>query len=270
MTEDRVYHKFYLLTDKVLRTGLFLTLITVTSGRADICQAADNYNEVNVTARTSATVADTLEQHKRLGLVMDYVRHEATHWLPGIPRALTSTGKWVAGNLSSLAAEFDFQGVGDAENGIMTSVVTPVMSMIEAPTIDQNDAMWVTPNYHHKGFLPTKDAIIMGVNMRRGLMQNRMRFEVKPFYGQNPISTRGYWGSAVSININEPIGIFQSGNVTISYIGGDSRLSDHGRGIDLHSDLKFNDHLGLEAGMRQDNNEKTGDYVMVRWAMPLN
>ncbi|MBV8061600.1 MAG: hypothetical protein JO253_08780, partial [Alphaproteobacteria bacterium] len=48
----------------------------------------------------------------------------------------------------------------------------------------------------------------------------------------------------------------------------ESELTDHGKGFDLHGEVRFTENLALHSGVR-DNGDASANYVLLRWSMDL-
>ena len=214
------------------------------------------------------------DENHRVGVLLDYVRKEVPSLAPGLPSIFRDPAHWMLNGLRDvgdgiglhLGMDMGFSGTGGDDT--IASILQPVASLMEAPAADEGEAMWLSPDYHHKGFLPFNDALVMAVSLRHSLADERVRFEVRPFYGQNLISQRGYYGAEMAINLSPKLGLARGGKIVLGYTEGHTALLDHGRGFDLHSEIPFTEHLNLQAGMRQsDLNSGAGNYVTLRWKM---
>jgi hypothetical protein len=206
-----------------------------------------------------------------MGLLINYIRAQVPIWLPGLPvSSIATPNSLMLSGLRSIRSQLGADDSGDQNEPTIAATLTPPESMLQMPSLTEPEALWLTPDYHHKGFLPFNDAMIMGVSLRRSLLEGHVQMDFHPYYGQNWISTRGYYGQEIALNVSEKMGPIQGGKIAINYIVDDSNLSDHGHGINLHGDLKFSDTVGLQAGVRENDNAQLGNYVMVKWTLLTN
>lgn len=201
---------------------------------------------------------DIDQQNTRRHALQDYVQKEALNVVPGLPDDMRSTLHWAMDGLHASRGLFslDLSALNDA--GIEQ---TP-----EAP--------WLATTYHHHhGLLPTHDAITLGTHARYTLMGDYMGFDFHNYYGQNYFSARNYYGSEFKLDLAKSESTKWAtnpwGTMAISYTNGDGRLMDHGRGLDLHGEVHFNERLSLTSGLRQSDTSGSSNYVMLQWKMPL-
>jgi hypothetical protein len=140
-------------------------------------------------------------------------------------------------------------------------------ALIQPPTPGEGQAFWLTPGYHHKGFLPTHDAMMMSFNLRQHMFDDRVQVDMRPFYGQNWVSTNGYGGAEIGFNLSRTGAAQPWGRIAVRYVEGDQDLMDQGHGIDMHAELFFDDHLSLHAGVRENEESQLGNYAMLRWKL---
>ncbi|HEU0117470.1 MAG TPA: hypothetical protein VFR09_02450 [Alphaproteobacteria bacterium] len=129
------------------------------------------------------------------------------------------------------------------------------------------EAMWLSPGYHHKGFFPLDDALVMGVNYRHRLFEDGLQLDVHPFYGQNWHNTNGYYGSEIGLGLRDQKDGHEWGRIALRYNNGDESLMDETRGFDMHGELNFDQHLSLNAGLRESEDSDYGNYIVLRWKL---
>ncbi|MFY9287143.1 MAG: hypothetical protein WAO98_01450 [Alphaproteobacteria bacterium] len=195
------------------------------------------------------------EKKQKLGVVLDYFRKESPNWAPGLPRAIRDPGSWLKHGL----------GMEGGADDTITSLFRPLSSLTEPADPTRAQAAWLTPDYNHKGFLPVNDAVILGINLRQKIMDDRLQFDVHPYIGQNWHSADNYWGTELSLSLKSEDTGKAWGRISIRFTDGDEALMEHGSGFNMRSELKFDDHLSLNAGVRQNEDSQLGDYVILRW-----
>lgn len=135
-------------------------------------------------------------------------------------------------------------------------------------------SMRASTAYHHRrGVLPTHDAAVLGAHMKQHFLDHYMQLDLHPYFGQNWFSQKNYYGADFTIDLIEPENKSKDsrpwGKFVISYTNGDDDLLDHGRGIDMHGELRFDEHTTLNTGMRQSDTSGASDYVLLQWKMKL-
>ena len=125
----------------------------------------------------------------------------------------------------------------------------------------------LSSSYHHKGFLPTHDAMVLGIGAGQNLFNDKLSLSARPFYGQSWHSLHSYWGSEVAMNIaNKPDGM-PWGKLALGYVQGNDAMTDHGQGIEMHGDVDLTSGFKLTSGIRQNSADGNSNYLMVRWKM---
>jgi hypothetical protein len=220
--------------------------------------AAVGYTDVSspvLADRPMESPFDDQDRNQQIGSMLAYLKKESPGWVPGLPmNELLNSRTWMREKVRSNLSEMS----GGEEDGIAT--------MMRSPTADTSEATWLLPDYHHnKTILPFKDALEMGFSARRSLWNKQVQFDVHPFYGQNWLSANGYIGTEVSLNLRSEEAPQPWGKISMGYINGDSNLMNNGRGYDMHTELNFTNHVSLNAGVRNDDVNDVGNYVMLRW-----
>ena len=123
---------------------------------------------------------------------------------------------------------------------------------------------------HHKGFLPTHDALLLGSNVKMGFVGDRVQFALHPFFGQGWIPSKHYWGTNLSLNIAPRADGMPWGSIVMGYVGGDESLTDHGRGMNLHGDVDLTNGFLFTSGIRQNSLSGNANYALVKWKASLD
>ncbi|MDX2027905.1 MAG: hypothetical protein SFW62_04660 [Alphaproteobacteria bacterium] len=260
---DRIFNICRLLPYPCRWAALFLTFICAALAPFSTARATEErviFIPVPGTEDRSATSPiDVIEKNRRLNQLLDYVRKEGPGWVPGLSGAFRSPFR-AAGEF------FGFDSLSE-EDGFFVPLFQPVSSWMQSPSVDEAQAVWLSPEYRHKGFLPLHDSLIAGVNFRHRAWSERVQFDVRPFYGQNWLSTNGHWGVELGIGLRRLEASEPWGRVVVRYNDGDPALMDNGRGIDMHTEIKFDPNLTLHAGVRNNETSDLGNYVLLRWKL---
>ncbi len=254
----------HFLTNAAACIGIFLTLALLVLAPFRNARADNIYTNpawpTSISGAPANSPFDDQEKNHRVGLLLDYVRKEAPGWAPGLPHAMRDPGGWLRNGLG-------LGGTNDSDGDSMSSVFQPMTYLMRPPMPGESEAAWLSPDYHHKGFLPVNDAMIMGANLRHRILDDTLQFDLHPFYGQNWHSSDGYWGTELALNLRSSSGAQPWGKIALRYSNGDQALMDRGRGFDMHSELKFDESLSLNAGIRESENTELGNYVLLRWKL---
>lgn len=204
------------------------------------------------------------EGTRRLGLMADYAKGQIPHLAPGLPSFIRNPGGWVSRGLGGSSPMDMF----DEDTG---SFLQPVQSAFTEPSVNAPQAMWISPSYHHRGFLPMNDAMIMGVHMRQSFSDlfagHGVQLDLHPFYGQSWHSTDYYWGTEIAFDLHNKDAAHPWGKIALRFTNGDTDLTDRGHGFDMHGQLNFDEHLSLNTGIRENGRSEAGNYVMMRWKL---
>lgn len=249
------------------RVAVFLTLV-LTFHPQNAWAADDDMTFApvpKVAGQPEDSPLSELDKSHRLGLLLDYVRKEGPGWAPGLRDYLRSPFGWIMNGFRPAASALGLDGDDDGGEGFFSSIFHPVSSLMTPPSPQATQALWFSPGYHHKGVLPFHDAMVLSLNLRERLWDNRLQFDVKPFYGQNWVSTSGYGGAEIGIGLGHSGSGQPWGRIALRYTDGDSALMDRGRGFDMHAEVQFNEHLSLHAGMHGEEDSQLGNYVLLRW-----
>ncbi|MGE3624730.1 MAG: hypothetical protein AB7H77_12780 [Bdellovibrionales bacterium] len=212
------------------------------------------------------TALANADRNARLDRLVDYIRKEGPALVPGLPNIIRNPAGYVFGHLGGI--DIDVPGVdGDST---VSSFFAPVISLMSPADEETAESLWLAPDYHHaRGILPFDDALVLGFNYRNTAFDDRLRLTVHPYYAQSWRSMDGFWGTEITLGLGPDAGGRSWGKLVMRYDGGSRDLMGHAGGLDLHADYAFDDHLTFSAGARQDEDSDVGNYVLVRWRMPL-
>jgi hypothetical protein len=191
------------------------------------------------------------ETKQHISEVESYIRQQSLQGMSLLPNQARTAIGWVSGKWHSVALE------GDTTNSSADTSAPALLGSIEQQTVDGMPVSFGS-NFHHKGFLPTHDAFLMGMGIGQNALGNKLQFTLRPFYGQGWDALEGYWGSELAMTIAQRPDGMPWGKISITY-------TDHGRGIDLSGNIDLTNHLTFTSGIKQ--NDITGDsnYVMLKW-----
>jgi len=210
--------------------------------------------------RPSNSALVNSERDYRIGLMLDYLRHQAPAMVPGLPDTLRGPVHYMIGQLKSAEEKL---GVTSGIEGD----VSPTFSLITPGEGGDPEAMWLSPDYHHMhGMSPFDDALMLGFNYRNAFSTNRVRLDVHPYYAQSWHCMDGYWGIETTLDIGSPMK-GTMGKLVIRYDNGNTDLMDQAHGLDMHADFSFDDRLSLSAGMQKHADSDLGNYLLLRWKM---
>ncbi|MBV8548224.1 MAG: hypothetical protein JO126_02065 [Alphaproteobacteria bacterium] len=244
--------------------------------------------------QTTQALADRLalehEAKQRAGYLLDYLRLHQNDLVPNMSplagfAAAVSEPTQILGHYAREAGdalEVNSWGGALGLDGMMPDL-TGLSGLMDQPRDNDLSGTWMTPGYHHRGFLPTHDAIKLGMTGREHFMDDFVRLEARPFVGENWLHGGGIYGATVSMNFGQspvmPKNKLQAamnpvrdtggwGRISMGFVGGESELTDHGKGFDLHGEVRFTENLALHSGVR-DNGDASANYVLLRWSMDL-
>jgi hypothetical protein len=231
------------------RQMIFLTLALFCFFSSPLCRADSYY---------------TPEEKTRIDAAENYIRKQSLRGVSLLPSDMRTAMGWLSGGWHAMPS---LSGDDGAE--------TPVQpqNMVQSDTPEQQSG--VTPvglasNFHHKGFLPTHDAMVMGIGFGHSLFDHKLQFTTRPFYGQSWGALQGYWGAEMALDIVQRPDGMPFGKITLGYIGGNEALTDRGRGMDLHGDVDLTNGWKFTSGLRQNSADGNSNYVMLRWKLNFN
>jgi hypothetical protein len=268
----------FALTDMMDRLGVLLTLVFFALFPFQALSATDSPGPFpSMDARSYKVIDDNAQKEQRSAL-LDYAKKEVLQLVPNLPDSVRSTARWALGSFAGTENIFDFGfGLGGdlGLGGNVEDIVHPIAELMRSPTPDEEQATWIAPNYHHRhGILPTHDAMIIGTHSRTDLFGRYMRLDLHPYFGQNYFSANQYYGGEVALDLAAPVDKAHAakpwGKIAVGYCNGDSNLMDHGRGVDLHGEIHFNQHLSLNSGLRQSDTSGASNYILLQWKMAID
>ncbi len=267
------FQRIHALTEEQFRLGVFLTFLIISLFSTRVLHAATDMTfgytpeYGNMMALAIVSPLANNDRHEKSVLMVSYLRKQVSAMMPGLPDVLRDPQGWLRNGMHDIGSGLTDFVSGDDATSSETSPLTSGGNT-QLPVMRQEETLWVTPGYHHKGF--TNDALTVGFTLGRNLFDNRLRLEMSPLYGQNCISARNYYGNKITANFKDTPGPIQSAKIEIGYMSGNQDMIDQGRGIDLHSEIKFNDQLGFQAGIRQNETSQMGNYALLQWKIQLN
>lgn len=215
------------------------------------------------------------EDKRRLKLSLKSLRDTVPKVLPHAPLMLRNPQAW----LLSMAPSMDGvlpSGASIPSTGFTEEIVRPLLKIVSPPPQTSPHALWVAPDYHHEGFFPNHDAIIMGFRSRHTLADTRMHIETHPFVGQNWLRDESLYGVEIALRFMEtPRALKDSpssppsakGHLVIRYSQGDKDLTKDNHGFSVVGDYQFTPNLNLHAQIRQDTSGNRDDRVMLMWTI---
>ncbi|MDR3451002.1 MAG: hypothetical protein P4M15_14890 [Alphaproteobacteria bacterium] len=245
------------LTSADFRQAFFLTLILTVSFQPR-------------PAHSDAMTDDPLYK-QRVSEVTTYLRKQALQGASILPGDVREAMGWFSGGWHAVTmpgGDDEAEGVADAAPDEAAQKLT---KEIGTPLENTGSSPWhFAATLHHKGFLPTHDAAVMGVGFQHSTFDNKMMITIRPFYGQNWLSLRGYWGAEMTLDIAKKEDGMPWGKMVIGYVGGNDKLTDHGTGIDLHGDVDLTHNVQFTSGLKQNSADGNSDYAMLRWRMAID
>jgi hypothetical protein len=99
------------------------------------------------------------------------------------------------------------------------------------------------------------------------MFDERAQFDLHPFIGQNWHNSDSYWGTEIGMNFRSDAISKPWAKISVRFSNGDNSIMDGNRGFDMHSEIRFSEHFGLDAGTSKDGSNDMGQYVMLRWKL---
>jgi len=266
------FHPTDSLTEPADRLGVLLILLFFVVFPLHALSAGDPNTNIFISnpAQYNSTI-EANEQNERRTALTDYVRKEALNWAPGLPDILRDPARWALSGFHSTRSLFDF-GISTHDDDTQTAAASQPVAGLMQPPEDGADQWLASTAYHHlHGILPTHDALTAGAHARQQLFDQYIQYDLHPYYGQNYFSRQGYYATDLSLDFAAPANTAETtrpwGKLVIGYANGDGELIDHGRGIDLHGELRFNDNLSLNSGVRQSDPTGSSNYLLLQWKL---
>lgn len=213
------------------------------------------------------------EKHQRLQDVLHYIRNEAPNLVPGMAPIFHNPTGWVQHNLG-LGLSLLNDPRGDATlvepSRPAMAMTQPITGLVDSSTAEEVQALWVSP-YHDKDFIPSKNAMVMGINWQQRFWQNGAQLDIHPLYGHNWGFNAGYWGAEMSLGpISSDAATPTWGKIAILNTNSPHSLMDNRHGVDLYSVYNITNQVSLNAGVRQNEDPQRNDYILLKWRINLN
>jgi hypothetical protein len=268
-----IFHPTPSLTDIADRLGVLLTLTLIAFVPVHAAAAGGNELFLPNSPQYQYNAMDAADQNQRLKSMLDYAKQELPVLLPGLPGGFRDPAQWALNGLRETGNFMSF-GLASGDNiDAVASILRPVTALMQPAAPGDASATWLDPAYHHRhGILPTHDAMIVGTHSRQALFDRYMQMDFHPYIAQSYFSAHGYYGAEMTLDLASPADTAHTGKpwgkIVLGYTNGDSNMMDHGRGVDLHGELRFSDTLSLNTGLRQS--DSTGNYVLLQWKIATN
>ena len=198
------------------------------------------------------------ERSQRMHLLINYLKTKETNLVPSLPSELRDIAGWLKSG-----SQFGSYNLAD-ENPNPIPYKTGSQPLA-GTSPESGEAFWFSSSYNHKGFSPMHDAMMLGVNLKHHLWDDGPQLNIHPYVGQNWHNIDNYWGTEVALDLGGSDTSKGWGKIALRYDNGESNLTEHGRGMDMHSEVDFSDHFSLNAGIRQDYMSDIGNYVLLQW-----
>ena len=203
-----------------------------------------------------------------LNLFLQYLEKQSTIVAPTLAYAAKNPVAWTLRGVRATEEELGLPATDLPDEHFIEHLLPATGSLMRPPSAEETRALWFSSDYRHKGFLPTHDSVLLGINMRASGFADRAQLDVNPFYGQSWMGAGGYWGAEASLTLRSATG--QSwAHVHVRYDNGQRSLMDHGRGYDMNGEVPLAEHLSLTAGIKQTDSDPVSDYVMMRYQIKL-
>ena len=205
----------------------------------------------------SPPAMNAAETKLRISEVTSYLRKEGLQSVASLPSSIRETLSWFSRKHALDFTSSDEESTPATQNEALTDTLSFESAL----------PMHLESSFHHKGFMPTHDSVVMGTSLHSSILDNNLQFTTHPFYGQSWQSLQHYWGSDVTMDIAERPDGLPYGKITMNYTSGTSSLTDHGRGIDLHGDVNLTHGWNFTSGIRQNDVSGNANYVSLRWKL---
>ena len=205
--------------------------------------------------------AQLADEKAHLGEVTSYIRQQSLQGMSLLPSEARTVAGWFSGSWHAM------QMSGDDNDNDAAPPPVKNKALGQQASFDDGQGANMIANFHHKGFLPTHDALMIGGALKQTILDDKLQLTTRPFVGQSWDSLRSYWGTEVSLNIAQHDDGLPWGQITAGYIGGEESLTDHGRGIDLHGDVDLTNGWQFTSGMRQSSVTGDANYLMIKWKL---
>lgn len=241
--------------------------------------ASDSGTNSSATVLWSDTSSDAplspYERRQRLQQLLHYIRKEAPNYLPTVGEFIRNPSKWAQENIGTeLGLGFSKDPRSDDS---LDALVRPKEDTLQSisgvfDSTHSGDASgpWASP-YRDRDFLPSKNAMVMGINIQQHAFDDRVQFDIHPLYGHSWGFNAGYWGTEVSIGPGQQnVQTKPWAKIAVLNSNNPHSLMDNRHGIDLYSAVNVTEQLSLNAGVRQDHDTQHNDYVLLRWKIKFD
>lgn len=267
-----LFNRHFSLTDPTDRLGVLLILMFFAVFPIHAHSANDTNNIYIHNSFHSHDALAAKEEDERKVALGDFFKQQAIGMMPNLPDFVRDSTHWALDGLHATRGFFnlDIVPIGDEEDNA-EAPANNLQSLLQAkPEIERESPLAASTSYHHRhGILPTRDAILLGAHTKQEFMDGYMHLDLHPYFGQSYFSSRHYYGAEAKLDLAKPENTAHAkkpwGFISMSYTNGDDRLMDHGRGIDMHTEIYFNDNLSLNSGIRQSDTSGAGNYVLLQW-----
>lgn len=264
----------FLLTDRPDRFATFLilalfVLCPLHTALADniyqsgFVSTSSQYNNVHYSSAISNEDRD-----QRMQSLRDFAKTQLPRLLPGLPGEVRQPLEWAMSNVKEGQNLFKLDlSTDDTQPKVPGS---PLGNNPFAPAQpDDLRTLLATSYHHHNGVLPLHDALIMGGHAERSFFGDYLHGDFHPYYGQNYFSAHHYYGADLKLNFAKSAdtrhGSKPWGSISIGYTQGESKLMDHGKGVNLLGTINFTDELSLNSGIHQNDTGVSGNYILLQW-----
>ena len=270
-----IFNTRFALTDTTDRLGVLLTLLFFATFPIHGHCAIDTNNTFAYSSRNNNTI-DVTEENARRDALVDFARKQAISLAPGLPDEIRSTVRDALEGFQTTRGFLNLDVKALDNDTSEQSPADPLAPLKQSITQDKAESPWVaSTTYHHRhGILPTHDALVVGTHMHQDYFDHYMSFDAHPYFGQNYFSAKNYYGAEFKLDFAKPDDTAHAkkpwGSISFNYTNGDDKLMDHGRGVDMHTEIYFNENLTLNSGLRQSDASGTGNYVMLQWKLAIH
>jgi hypothetical protein len=195
---------------------------------------------------------------ERVSQVTNYVRQQALQGVHILPTEIRDLTGWLSGGWRPVKMQDD-----------ETADAAPPAAD-QAPGVaaaQQAQSVGFGTNFHHKGFLPTHDTMMMGFNASQSLVPGKLGLSARPYWGQSWDSLRAYYGTEASLDIAQKADGMPWGKIVVGYVGGEDTLTDHGHGMEAHGDVDLTEGWKFTTGIRQNSSDGNSNYMMIKWKL---
>ncbi|MDE2029655.1 MAG: hypothetical protein KGI97_03720 [Alphaproteobacteria bacterium] len=196
----------------------------------------------------------------QLAEIRAYIRDQGKQKLGLLPGEARDAIGWLSGQWHSLSS-ISLPGEESTSDAL---------ALAQGQSEEMGWPAHLTASFHHKGFLPMHDAMVLGMGFTHDAVGRKLHFTLRPFWGQSWHSFRHYWGSELALDIAQRPDGLPWGKVTIGYTSGDNSLTDHGSGVELRGNVDLTHNVEFTSGIRHNGITGDSNYVMLSWKMSFD